>query len=132
MKTLRHQVVTTKKRKQVGTDLYTFEDEPESALDAKGVEKYLTALHTYLLALAMAGSSKMHEAPDEEIFGSDSTRFVKVPWDVMQACLFRASKAVTMIPEASRLTWLEGRDVADRAAWVSQFREGEESLGHVV
>ena len=74
----------------------------------------------------------MQGAPDDEGFGSDSTKFVKVPWDVMQAYLFRASRSAMLLPEASRSTWLEGRDVADRAAWVSQFREGEESLGQVV
>ena len=37
-----------------------------------------------------------------------------------------------LVPEASRLTWLEGRDIAERAAWVSQCREGDEPLGQVV
>ena len=80
----------------------------------------------------MTGSSKVQGAPTDETFGSDSTKFVKVPWDVMQAYLFRASRSVMLLPEASRLSWLEGRDVAERAAWVSQFREGEEPLGQVV
>ena len=57
VKTLLHQVMTTKKRKQVGTDLYTFEDEPDLASDTHGVEKYLAVLHTCLLALSIAGSS---------------------------------------------------------------------------
>jgi len=30
------------------------------------------------------------------------------------------------------LTWLEERDIADRSAWVSQYREGDEPLGQVV
>ena len=132
VKTLLHQVMSTKKRKQVGTDLYTFEDEPELTSDTHGVEKYLAVLHTYLLALSIAGSSKVQGAPTDETFGSDSTKFVKVPWDVMQAYLFRASRSVMLLPEASRLSWLEGRDVAERAAWVSQFREGDEPLGQVV
>ena len=51
-----HQIMTTKKRKQVGTDLYTFEDEAE-ATPARRVDKYLATLHTYLLALSIAGSS---------------------------------------------------------------------------
>ena len=37
-----------------------------------------------------------------------------------------------LVPEASRLAWLEGRHIAERAVWVSQFREGDESLGQVV
>jgi len=132
VKTLRHQVMTTKKRKKVGTDLYTFEEEAEVKLDTYGVEKYLAMLHTYLLALSIAGSSKVQGAPVEEAFGNDSAKFVKVPWDVLQSYHFRASRAVMSVPEASRLTWLEERDVADRSAWVSQYREGDETLGQVV
>ena len=132
VKTLRHQVMTTKKRKQVGTDLYTFEDEAEVRLDTHGVEKYLAMLHTYLLALSIAGSSKVQGAPVEEAFGNDSTKFVKVPWDVLQSYHFRASRTVMSVPEASRLTRLEERDIAERSAWVSQYREGDESLGQVV
>ena len=30
------------------------------------------------------------------------------------------------------MQWMEERDIAERAAWVSQFREGKESLGQVV
>lgn len=132
VKNLLHQVMTTKKRKQVGTDLYTFEDEAEATPGARGVDKYLATLHTYLLALSIAGSSKMQGAPTEEAFGNDSTKFVKVPWDVLQAYYFRASRSAMSLPEGSRLAWLEGRDVAERAVWVSQFREGDESLGQVV
>ena len=46
--------------------------------------------------------------------------------------LFRASRAVMTMPEASQLAWLEKRDIAERATWVSQFREGDEPLGQVV
>jgi len=132
VKNLMHRVMTTKKRKQVGTDLYTFEDEAETMPEVRGVEKYLAMLHTHLLALATAGSNKVSGAPSEEVFGNDSTKFVKVPWDVLQAYHLRASRSVMLIPEASRLSWLEGKDIAERAVWVSQFREGAESLGQVV
>ena len=71
-------------------------------------------------------------APAEEVFGSDSAKFAKAPWDVMLSYHFRASRAVMSVPEASRLALLEQRDIAERAAWVSQFREGDDSLGQVV
>jgi hypothetical protein len=132
VKNLLHQVMTTKKRKQVGTDLYTFEDDAEATPGVRGVEKYLATLHTYLLALSIAGSSRMQGAPTEEAFGTDSTKFVKVPWDVLQSYYFRASRSAMLVPEVSRLAWLEERDIAERSAWVSQFREGDESLGQVV
>jgi hypothetical protein len=132
VKTLLHQVTTTKKRKQVGTDLYTFEDEAEETSVTHGVEKYLSKLHTYLLALAIAGSTSVEGAPPEEVFGSDSTRLIKVPWDVLQSYYFRAARAAMTVPEASRLAWLESRDISERSVWVSQFREGNEPLGQVV
>ncbi len=132
VKTLLHQVTTTKKRKQVGTDLYTFEDEAEETSVTHGVEKYLSKLHTYLLALAIAGSTSVEGAPQEEVFGSDSTKLIKVPWDVLQSYYFRASRAAMTVPEASRLAWLENRDISERSVWVSQFREGNEPLGQVV
>ncbi len=52
------------------------------------MEKYLAMLHTYLLALSIAGSSKVQGAPEEEAFGSDSTKLVKVPWDVLRLTIF--------------------------------------------
>jgi hypothetical protein len=124
-----HQVMFTKKRKRVGTDLYIVEDEAEVGHD---VERYLAMLHTYLLALAIAGSNTLQVAPAEEAFESDVTKLAKVPWDVMQAYYFRASHAAMSVPEASRLAWLKRKDIAERAAWVSQFQEGNESLGQVV
>ena len=97
-----------------------------------GVEKYLSKLHTYLLALAIAGSTSVEGAPQEEIFGSDSTKLIKVPCDVLQSYYFRAARAAMTVPEASRLAWLESRDISERSVWVSQFREGNEPLGQVV
>ena len=129
VKNLLHQVMTTKKRKQVGTDLYTFEEEPEATPKTRGVEEYLAMLHTYLLALAIAGSNKVQGAPVEEAFGSDSAKFVEVPWEVLQSYYFRASHSVMLVPEASRLAWLEGRDIAERAAWVSQSAKGMNHSG---
>ena len=67
-----------------------------------------------------------------EALGSNSIKHVEAPWDVKQAYLCRTARAVMLLPEASRLQWVEERDIAERAAWVSQFREGKESLGQVV
>jgi hypothetical protein len=148
---LLHQIMTTRKRKMPGTDLCTTDQscknkgrcqcewqkkwqhqrrwqQPEN-FDA---DKYLATLHTYLLALAIAGSGKMQGAPTEEAFGTDPTKFVEVPWDVLQAYHLRASRAVMLVPEASRLAWLEARDIMERSVWASRFREGRRSLGQVV
>jgi len=129
-----HQVMTTMKSKQVGMERYTIEHEADEATEIHGIEKYLSTLHTYLLALSIADSNKAQGAPVDETLGSDSTKYAKVPWDVLQAYHFRTSRSAMLIPEASRLAWLESdiaKDIAERANWVSQFREGDESLGQV-
>ena len=48
VKSLMHQVMTTRKRKQVGTDLYTFEDDVGEVTATHRGEKYLAMLHKYL------------------------------------------------------------------------------------
>jgi hypothetical protein len=132
VKTLRHQVMSTRKRKKVGIDLYTFEDEADETSVTYDVDGYLAMLHTYLLALTIAGSNEVQGVQAEEAFGADSTKFVEIPWDVMQSYYFRAAHSAMKVPESSRLAWLEGNDIAERTVWVSQFRGGNEPLGQVV
>jgi len=127
-----HQVMTTMKYRQAGMERCTNEHEADEATEIHGIEKYLSTLHTYLLALAIADSNKAQGAPVDETLGSDSTKHAKVPWDVLQAYHFRTSRSAMLIPEASQLAWLENdiaEDIAERANWVSQFREGDELLG---
>ena len=107
-------------------------EQAEETSNADGVEKYMAKLYTYLLALGIAGSGKVQGAPEEELFGSDSTKFVKAPWDILQAYYFRALRLSKLVSKASRLAWLRERDTAERAAWVSRFHNGNESLGEVV
>ena len=82
---MRHQVMSTRKRRKVGIDLYTFKDEAEETSGAHDVDSYLAMLHRYLLALAIAGSDEVQGIQAEEAFGSDSTMFLKIPCDVMQS-----------------------------------------------
>ena len=112
-------------------DRYWCEDEPVDA-PSKSAEAYLGALFTYLLSLAIAGSAKVSGAPSTEDFGSDPTKYVLVPWDVLQNYYFRACRMARQLPEASRLHWLEKCDVAERAVWVTKFRAGTDTLGHVI
>jgi hypothetical protein len=137
-----HQVMTAKPRMKPGADLCTIKESWKrywrrgqwrwQQPGNNGVDKYLAMLYSYLLALAIAGSSKIQGAPTEEALGTDSTKFVKVPWDVLQAYYFRAYRSAMSLPEVSRLAWLKERDVAERAVWASQFRGSDESLGQVV
>ena len=87
----------------------------------------------------MAGTNPCTEASAlaKEDFGSDSTDYVQVPWDILQEYYFKASKAALRIPSQSRLSWLERADLAERAAWVAEFRAGGtaavgKTLGKVV
>ena len=98
--------VTTKKRKKIAAELYTFDDEPD-VFQAHDSTQYLSLLHTYLLALAIAGTSKAPMAPqDAESFGSHPGRYVIVPWDVLEAYYFRAIRIAQSLPEAVRAAWI--------------------------
>ena len=74
---MRHQLMTTKKRRKVGIDLYIFQDEAEETSGAHDVDSYLAMLYTYLLALTIAGSHEVQSVHAEEAFVSDSTKFAK-------------------------------------------------------
>ena len=80
-KTLMYQVTSTRKRKKVGTDLYIYEEEETVRNPPRSYEKYLANMHTYLLALAIAGSHKAPgaDAACAEQFGADSTIYVTAP-----------------------------------------------------
>ena len=62
VRNLKHQVTAGRQRKQVGDGLYTIEEEVH-AETARSVDIYLSNLHTYLLALAITGSTKKSGAP---------------------------------------------------------------------
>ena len=132
VRNLMHQVTSNKKRKQLAMDLYTYEEEPTTA-PSRSPGQYLSLLHTYLLALAIAGSSKAPGAPVEpEAYGGDPTKYVSVPWDILEAYYFRVVRSSQGLSEGARAGWIEKMDIAERAAWVSQFREGGATLGRVV
>ena len=91
VRTLQHQVTTTRKRKKLAEGLYSFEEDCETNV-SHNLSSYLANLHTYLLALAITGSVKKTGAPADETFESDSVKFVAAPWDVLQAYYFRNSE----------------------------------------
>jgi len=131
VRSLKHQVTTTRKRKQVGDGLFTFEEDVH-ADSSRTVSVYLANLHTYLLALAITGTVKKSDAPDKETFGSDPLKFIAAPWDVLESYYFRAVESISAIPEVSRMAWLERADLSERAVWVSTFRDGEDTIGEVI
>ena len=120
VKSLKHQVTTSNKRRKVADGLFTIEEEAV-AQPTYNVEGYLARLHIYLLALAITGSTKKQGATDGESFGTESTDYIAAPWDTLAAYYFRAVEAAAAIPEGSRLAWLERCDSAERSVWVSSF-----------
>ncbi len=137
-RTLEHQVPTARRRRKAGEGLYTFDDEETAARPQHYVtdaELYLDNLHLNLLALALAGVGKNPQAVDpstETVLGADSTQHVLVPLDVVMAYWWRAHAAAHRIPAPQRLAWLESRDCAERAVWVTEFRDSDRSLGLVI
>ena len=105
---------------------------PATHGSAHSIDDHMAKLRTYLLAIAIIGTDKVQGAPSDEGFGSDSTKFVKIPWDTLQAYYFRAARAIKPVPKAIQLDWLETKDSEERAVWVSRFRNGNETLGEVV
>ena len=62
VKTLDSQVHQTAKRRKIGVNLYTDVQE-EKPIHIGDTQLYLDQLHTYLLALAMAGTAPPPNAP---------------------------------------------------------------------
>ena len=133
VKNLMHQITSSKKRKKLGTDLFIEQEEAiDDSLDAN---QYLDKLHTYLLALALAGVGAVptaQEATSETAIGAVTTLFIQVPLDIVMAYFWRAKRTCQMQPAVTRLRWLERQDVAERAQWVASFRHSEDTLGAVI
>ena len=55
-----------------------------------------------------------------------------MPLDAVYAYYWRAKRAAQALPAASRLGWLEHVDTAERAVWVSEFRDSDKSLSTVI
>ena len=80
VRTMAHQVAARIK-KQHGRA-----EQAEETSNADGVERYMAKLYTYLLALGIAGSGKVQGAPEEELFGSDSTKFMGHSAGLLLSC----------------------------------------------
>ena len=107
VKNLMHQITPSRKRKKLGTDLFTEQEEAiDDSLDAN---QYLDRLHTYLLALALAvaGALTSTEAVSETSMGAVTTLSVLVPLDIVMAYFWRAKRTCQTLPVVARLRWLE-------------------------
>lgn len=132
VRTLMYQVTTNKKKRKIGEGLYVLDEDTHQDA-ARTADTYLSQLHTYLLALAIAGSNPTPSPPvTPESQGSDPTAFVLAPWDVLLQYYYRAVNNSRLLPESARVAWLEKHDVAERSIWVSEFWDGTATIGSVV
>ncbi len=100
---------------------------------AKTVVKYLELLWTLLLAYGKAGSAPVPNAPtDGEPRGSDTTRYVQVPLDVLAAYHRRAHTFAHSLPHHVALETLRARDEEERRVWIDKFRPPGLTLGQVI
>eukprot|EP00435_Cladocopium_sp_Y103_P043743 s279_g12.t1 len=81
----------------------------------------------------MAGAAKVDPQPnDAEAATSDTTKYVLVPYDVLQKYLCRAESFCLKIRDGSRLSRLESLDRAERGEWAHRLANSTENLGAIV
>ena len=134
VKTLMHQITTTRKRRRLLGDIYTDASLEEMAVITEA-EHYLDLRYVYLLALAIAGVKPVEGAPEailEANIGAESTKFVQVPLDLVTAYHSRATRCCRTMPPEARLKWLESMDTQEGATWVHLFRNSDDTLGKVI
>ena len=134
VKSLQHQLHTTNRKRKLAEGLFTEEQEDEEH-GVQDWEGYLDKLQTLMIAYSIAGSTGVTGSPpaaDEATLGSDSTKFVHAPLDIMLNYYMRAKRTACMLPHSKRLSWLSARDAEERAEWVARFRESTMTLGQVV
>ena len=136
VKSLQFQLHTTNRKRKLGENLFT-EDQEEAEPVSQDWETYMDRLQILLVAYAMAGTEAIPQAPGAAVtsdaaLGADSSQFVMVPLDVVMSYWYRAKRTSSVLPMARRLEWVQTRDVAERAEWVSRFRESSASLGAII
>ena len=134
VRSLQFQLVSTSKKRKLGENLFTEDQELEEVVP-RDWESYLDRLQILLTAYALAGVQAVANGPpanSENTVGADTTQFVQVPLDVVMETFYRAKRSASQIQPQKRLAWLQHRDTEERAAWVSKFRESTKTLGAVV
>ena len=112
---LRHQVTSSQKERKIVDSLFVVDAVEEEAPQETG-NQYLDQLYTYLLSLAIARAQKAPRCPGVgEGLGAESTNYVGVPLDLLQAYFGRARRTSQCGPEQARLGWLGRLDTEGRA-----------------
>jgi len=130
LKTLYNAICSDKKRKRVAVNLYFEEESDLHNTTNTDVHVYLAAMYSLCIGLAVAGSQSI--SSDKEPRGSDTTKFVECPLDILLRYHHRAAVAARALPYRSAITWLRERDIAERAIWVDKHRQTQQSLGVII
>jgi len=126
-----HQITTSSKKANVGINLWmeVIDSGPNVPHTA---EKYLSQMHTYLLALSIAGASRICSDGTVETRATDPTGVMEVPYDTVMQYYFRACDYSQEVAYDQRLSWLRRVDTEERSLWVKVFRETGAHLGTVI
>eukprot|EP00439_Symbiodinium_sp_Y106_P077417 s887_g16.t1 len=117
VKSLQFQLVSTSKKRKLGKNLFTEDQELEEVVP-RDWESYLDRLQILLTAYSLTPLAGV-----QAVAGS---------FDVVMEYFYRAKCSASQIQPQKRLAWLQHRDTEERAAWVSKFRESTKTLGSVV
>jgi len=126
-----HQITTSNKKERLGANLWTevLDNGPNVP---HTVEKYLSQMHTYLLALSLAGASRICGDGTAETRETDPATVMEVPYDTVMQYYFRACDYSQEVAYDQRLAWLRRVDTEERSVWVKTFRETGAHLGAVI
>ena len=135
-RSLAHQLRRERKRSKLTDHHDIIETEKEVDVDpGRSLANFLLLHPVLMLAYARAGALKRDGAPEREPRGSDTTRFVQVPKDVVMRYHRRLVARAKRLSELGvpALEWVQSRDEAERSAWVKEFRDSDiVPLGEVI
>ena len=135
VKSISTQRMSGEKRRKVANNLWVGEgpDEIPGGELPHHWWSYLCQLRLYLLALAMAGASKIEPAPTApESSTTNSCDYVHVPYDVVLKYLCRAESLCYRMGEGARLGRLEQLDRAERSEWAHRLANSPDTLGSII
>ena len=129
VKTQAQQQRMSRKRTKMGDGIELIMGETMGEDSPRDVHSYLAGLQTLMIAYSKAGCETRQGAKQLEPKGTDSTRVVQCPLDVVMRYYYRVQDRAV---KCGSLEWILSRDEADRAVWVDKYRNGADTLGEVI
>ena len=110
VKSLQFQLVSASKKRKLGENLFTEDQELEEVVP-RDWESYLDRLQILLTAYALAGVQAVAGGPpanSENTVGADTAQFVQAPLDVVMEYFYRAKRSASQIQPQKRLSGWRG------------------------